>query len=131
MRLSREQSLSPAKWIRERHPLTVGVGEAGAGVAELANQLGLGSVPEDECIEWGAGLSNKYGAINVILLGETINVGETSHLAKLAQAQVDDIRARYVKGNRWHPGNGAELREEYGISPANLGVITRGQTWRH
>jgi len=63
---SREQSLSLAKWIRERHPLTVGAEEAGATVEELASQLGLGSVPEDECVEWGAGFGgNGYGVVNV------------------------------------------------------------------
>ena len=76
---------------------------------------------------WGTQSDN---TLDMYRLSETRNVGETSHLAKLTQAQVDDIRARYVKGNRWHPGNSAELMAEYGISAPTLSMITTGRTWR-
>lgn len=158
---------------------------AGDAVVELG-ELGF-AVRGDECIEWGAGLSNGYGAVNVkkrngkwvpigvhramreiiegesdlhtlhscgnkvcfnldhtrygtpsdnmqdrFLLNETMNFGEGCHFAKLTQAQVDDIRSRYVRGwDRNNRGNGSELRAEYDISSATLSRIVTGVAWVH
>lgn len=45
---------------------------------------------------------------------------------KLTDAQIMDIRTRYVKGNRWHPGNSGELAGEFGVSRDYINQIARG-----
>lgn len=42
--------------------------------------------------------------------------GEENPNAVLTDKQVEEIRNRYVKGNRWRPSNREELAKEYGIS---------------
>ena len=57
-------------------------------------------------------------------------VGERHPMAKLTRKQVDDIRARHVRGtSRWSPGNTRELCEEFGISDSTLSDIMRGKKW--
>jgi hypothetical protein len=56
-------------------------------------------------------------------LAETRQYGETHNRAKLTQAQVDDIRARYVRGQ------GHALDLEYGLSRGYASTIAKGSTW--
>lgn len=57
--------------------------------------------------------------------------GEAHGNAKLTQAAVDDIRARYVLRARWpHPGGSTALTAEYGISQTHLSDIVRSKTRR-
>jgi hypothetical protein len=155
-------------------------------VEELASLLGHGVGLDDECVEWGAGVSNKYGSVNIRLtggrktsvrihramreivegesdlevlhscgnklcfrlehtrygtqsenvldryrLGETRQFGETHSQSRLTQAQVDDIRQRHVKGNRWRPSatSATALAQEYGVAQSVVSLIVRGKAW--
>lgn len=70
-KLSKEQSLSLAKWIRQHHPLSAAREAAGADVTEVEEELGF-AVHGDECVEWGSTISPQgYGRVTV-----TIRVGE-------------------------------------------------------
>ncbi|MGW5434079.1 hypothetical protein ACWET9_44185 [Streptomyces sp. NPDC004059] len=40
-----------------------------------------------------------------------------------------DIKRRYVKGNRWRPGNRLALAVEFGVSERSIRKIARGVTW--
>jgi hypothetical protein len=52
--------------------------------------------------------------------------GSDAYHAKLTEAQILEIRARFAAGER--PGN---LALEFGISPSNMTHITRRKTWTH
>lgn len=52
--------------------------------------------------------------------------GERTGHAKLTDAQVLDIRARYAAGE-----TGRALAREYGVSPAAVSNIMTGKRWRH
>lgn len=57
--------------------------------------------------------------------------GERNSAAKLTQKQVDEIRARYVRGyNRFNRGNSYELAKEFGIGIAELRNIVNHRRWR-
>lgn len=56
-------------------------------------------------------------------LGEMTQVGETHSRAKLTQAQVDDIRSRYVRGQ------GHLLDAEYGLPKSYAAAIAGGRRW--
>lgn len=45
---------------------------------------------------------------------------------KLTDAQVAEIRFRYIKGNRWYPGNSGELAGEFGVARDYINQIVRG-----
>lgn len=49
--------------------------------------------------------------------------GENKPQAKLKQIQVNQIRQRYK------PGNGKLLAQEYGVSPATISLIVNGKHW--
>lgn len=182
MKLSRGQSLSLAKWVRQHHPRSVARVEVAEGEALEAPRFGAAL---DECVEWGAGKSGAYPVVNmktadkgwwpfsahrslmVIVRGDSplevlhrcgnkmcVNVrhlrygthqenmddavrmrevrfGESNPAAKLTQAQVDEIRRRYVRGtDRTNRGNGAQLREEFGISVGHLSMVVNHKLWR-
>lgn len=58
--------------------------------------------------------------------------GEAHSMAKITQADVDQIRARYVKGHKSHNrGNSALLAVEYGITGAHVRKIVRGKNWNY
>ena len=68
---------------------------------------------------------------DVVLLGESRQIGETATNAKLTAIQVEEIRSRYIPtvGNR--RGNGAELDKEFGLAKSGAAAIARGATWRY
>ncbi|MEW2066646.1 hypothetical protein [Streptomyces sp. NPDC007346] len=47
--------------------------------------------------------------------------------AVLDDAQVRDIRRRFVRGNRWNPGNRLALAEEFGVVPSLISDIANGK----
>lgn len=49
--------------------------------------------------------------------------------AKLSPAQVEEIKRRYRKGNRWRPGNRLALAAEYGVTEKTIRNAVRGQSW--
>lgn len=68
MRLSKEQSLSLAKWIRQHHPLSAAREAVGADVTEVERELGF-AVRGDECVEWGSTISPQgYGRVAVTIV---------------------------------------------------------------
>lgn len=52
--------------------------------------------------------------------------GSSNGFAKLTEAQVEEIRARYVAGARQ-----TALAAEFGVTQANISVIVRGDGWKH
>ena len=56
--------------------------------------------------------------------------GENHYRAKLTDAQIRDIRARYSPGRSNHP-NQSDLAKEYGVSTPLMSGIVRGETWKH
>jgi hypothetical protein len=60
------------------------------------------------------------------------SAGERHGCAKLTEAQVREIRSRYVRGNtRWDPGNRKELEREFGVSRTTINDIVNGKKWPH
>lgn len=57
---------------------------------------------------------------------ERVSRGE-HHTAKLTEAQVRDIRARYTPGY----GHLTELGREFGVTPDAIKFIVTRQTWKH
>lgn len=58
--------------------------------------------------------------------------GERSGAAKLTQAQVDEIRKRYIKGTGlWNRGNRNQLMKEFSVSRNNFYSIIYRETWKH
>lgn len=55
------------------------------------------------------------------------STGENSHMAKLTERDVKDIRQRYT-GRR---GEYGEIARDYGVTTANISMIVRRQTWKH
>jgi hypothetical protein len=53
--------------------------------------------------------------------------GERHTFAKLTEAQVAEIRARYAAGGVRQ----VDLAREYGVSQVNISHVVRGTTWRH
>ncbi|MFC5072908.1 hypothetical protein ACFPN0_15255 [Kitasatospora cinereorecta] len=51
--------------------------------------------------------------------------------AILTDEQVADIRRRFLRGNRWHPGNRLALAEEFGVVPSLISDVANGRrkTW--
>lgn len=65
---------------------------------------------------------------DMVAKGRQAKVGGERHpAAKLTDAQVDDIRRRYVRGHRFRPGNRDELAAEYGIHPRYVLNLCRGE----
>lgn len=175
--LSKEQSLSLAKWVRKYHPRSAGAAEVEEARTE---ELGF-DVHGDECVEWGGYRNPKgYGRVTITLepgkyvsllthralreivegesdmkalhscgneacvnldhtyygthrdnMDDAVRMGEMSSGAshpngKLTDEQVTEIRLRYIKGNRWHPGNSDELAGEFGISRDYVNQVVRG-----
>jgi|SRR5450755_4013434 len=58
-----------------------------------------------------------------------VSLGSLHGQSKLTEAQVRDIRRRYVKGDK-HRGGGA-LGREYGVSAVVICSIARGDAWQH
>jgi len=56
--------------------------------------------------------------------------GEHHGIAKLTRAQVLEIRAVYVAGNRGHiKGNGEELARRYGVATSTIRRAVKGIYW--
>jgi DNA-binding XRE family transcriptional regulator len=56
----------------------------------------------------------------------TLLYGESSPVAKLTEAQITEIRARYAAGGICQ----RDLASELGVSRGNISVITRGDGWK-
>jgi len=57
--------------------------------------------------------------------------GENHGRAKLSRAEVDAIRAEYVRGrNGLHPGNALVLAQRYGIGRSQLSAIIHRKVWQ-
>jgi hypothetical protein len=56
-------------------------------------------------------------------------IGEGHHLAKLTGADVLVIRGEYRRGDRVHGVR--PLARRYGITPAAMLAVVRGDTWKH
>lgn len=60
----------------------------------------------------------------------TATRGEGNGLHKLTRTQVEEIRARYVKGARYpHPGSARAVAEAYGIHRDYVPELARGKRW--
>jgi hypothetical protein len=58
--------------------------------------------------------------------------GSLHHEAKLSEADVVSIRARYVKGTNQHnPGNLKQLAIEYGVDYTTAWAAATGRKWTH
>ena len=55
--------------------------------------------------------------------------GSANGNAKLTDEDVACIRAEYIKGHRYRPGNSAELAERYGVDRSQILNIARGAQW--
>lgn len=53
--------------------------------------------------------------------------GQRGKILAASAEQVAEIRRRYVKGNRWQPGNRLELAAEFGISEKTIRHIIGGR----
>lgn len=58
-------------------------------------------------------------------------VGEQSHLARLTEDQILEIRRRYQRRAPGCRGNSATLAAEFGIRRDHVLQIVRGERWRH
>lgn len=106
MRLSREQSKSLARWVRERHPRIVAEGEVGADAVELESLLGCGVGPDDDCIEWGMGLSHGYGAVSVSTLEGQRVMGVHRAIREIVEGE-SELSVLHRCGNKpcFNPGH--------------------------
>jgi hypothetical protein len=60
------------------------------------------------------------------------NSGENMGWAKLTEEAVIEIRRRYRRGNRWHPGvSYRDLATEFNVHPVTVFAVVRGLTWKH
>ncbi len=78
-------------------------------------------------LEWATGRENQDHAVRTGLCprGEEINTN------KLTPEQVLEIRKRRFVGNRFSPGNSAELASEFGVSLALINAIGNRYCWKH
>lgn len=49
----------------------------------------------------------------------------------LTHAQVVEIKHRYIKGNRWHPGNSDLLAVEFNVEIWVIQAIVAGRSYVH
>lgn len=61
--------------------------------------------------------------------GKTGQKGEAHHKAKLTNAQVLAMRARYVPSSKIH--GATAIARDYGVSKSNALRIIRGEGWKH
>ena len=59
--------------------------------------------------------------------GLMTQIGESSVRAKLKSDDVKNIRAEYAQGDR----SQQDIADEYGVDRSNIGLIVRGESWRH
>jgi hypothetical protein len=57
-------------------------------------------------------------------------LGEYHGSSKLKEEDVLYIRANYVKGNRWKPGNSKELATKFGIHRSHVYAIANNKQWQ-
>lgn len=57
--------------------------------------------------------------------------GERNGRCKLTEKDVLEIRTKYKKGNKWHPGYSAyTLAKEYNVHPSEIWVIINRKNWK-
>jgi len=57
-------------------------------------------------------------------------LGEDHGNSKLTEEDVLYIRSNYVKGNRWQPGNSAQLADRFGIHRSHVYSIVNNKKWQ-
>jgi hypothetical protein len=60
----------------------------------------------------------------------TVFLGEEHGGSKLTEEEVLYIRANYVKGNRWKPGNSEELAIKFGIHRSHVYAVANNKQWQ-
>ena len=60
----------------------------------------------------------------------TVFLGEEHGSSKLTEEDVLYIRANYVKGNRWKPGNSKELATKFGVHRSHVYSIANNKQWQ-
>jgi hypothetical protein len=51
------------------------------------------------------------------------------NLKTLTLAQVTQIKASYIPGTRWCPGNEVLLAHQFGVNRSHIGNIVQGRKW--
>jgi hypothetical protein len=84
----------------------------------------------DNCVENLEWCDNSYNQLHSIkFLNKKFNpvFGESNHLSKLTEIQVQEIRAKYIPIKY----SSIKLGKEYGVSGATIRYIISNKTWKH
>ena len=81
-----------------------------------------------ENLEWATCSENH---LHAYASGLKSMVGEKHNQVKLTDEIVNSIRAEYIPGTTWKPGNIYELTKKYGIARSTVSGIISGHRWKH